>query len=289
MRYLLIFLFILFSNVSKSQVIKGEWYGWGNVDYALDENNYMIALEVEETSNGKVEGYLTVFYMDERRVSSVIGVFDRATQTLLITNVLIPMHFKDLPNFGKIDIEMAFTSKLINSRTGNQIRGTLTTREKELFNINFVIMRPYNAEGSNNFYDDTPAKISITEPVRPVIITEVPEQRKILVTDDIPVTSDSLSIDIYDGSVIDGDSISVYYNDRSILQSVRLSDKPVHINLRLDPNSNTHLLVLKAENLGTIPPNTGVMIVHDGSTRKEVHFSNNFKVSSGILFSKVNQ
>jgi hypothetical protein len=282
-RYLLIFLLLFCNLVSKSQIIKGEWYGWGNIDFAYDDNNYMFGLEITEKDE-IVEGKISIYYMDEHRTFPIVGVFDRQTNTLMISNILVPMHFANLPNFGKIDIDMSFTSKLIDSRSSNQIRGVFVSKEGIGFGINFVLMRPYK-EGKDEkiaTYDEEPIKTPITN----INNLPVPEERKVIITEDIVVDSDSLSIDIYDGSIIDGDTVSVYYNNKPIIEKALLSDKPIHIDLHLDKKSKTHLFVLKAENLGTIPPNTGVMVVYDKTQRKEVHFSNNFKISSGILFSR---
>jgi hypothetical protein len=43
-------------------------------------------------------------------------------------------------------------------------------------------------------------------------------------------------------------------------------------------------LVLYAENLGTYPPNTGLLVVHDGEDVYNLRFSSDFKKNTGIIF-----
>jgi hypothetical protein len=39
-----------------------------------------------------------------------------------------------------------------------------------------------------------------------------------------------------------------------------------------------------AETLGTLPPNTGLLIVYDGSDRYEIRFSGDMQKSAAIVF-----
>lgn len=275
-RILLIILSFISFSICYSQDIRGEWYGWGNINYLYDESNYLIAIDIEEKDE-QINGYMTMYYMDKKTKFPIVGVFDKRTRTLLISEILIPMHFHDLKPLEKMDIDMYLHSKLINTRTGAQIKGNLISKTyKYLNNINFVLVKPY---------EELVSKLAVTEPeLTPP--TKLEEKRKVLITNEITVSSDTINIDIYDGSIIDGDTISVFYNNEKLLDKVKITEKPINIKLILDKREVTHLFVLQAENLGSIPPNTGVMIVYDNLTRREVYFSNSMQVSTGVIFTK---
>ena len=49
-------------------------------------------------------------------------------------------------------------------------------------------------------------------------------------------------------------------------------------------NIEDFTLVLYAENLGKYPPNTGLLVVHDGEDVYNLRFSSDFQKSSGIVF-----
>ncbi|UAY51173.1 hypothetical protein [Ferruginibacter albus] len=97
----------------------------------------------------------------------------------------------------------------------------------------------------------------------------------------VEIHNETIRIDLYDNGVIDGDSISLFYNDRLLLAHQRLSEKPITITLNVNTKT-TNELTMYAENLGEIPPNTALMIVTDGTNRYEVPIKSDLK-SSGVI------
>ena len=52
-----------------------------------------------------------------------------------------------------------------------------------------------------------------------------------------------------------------------------LTAKPISLTLALDEDVKENLITMYADNLGTIPPNTALMIVTDGDKRYEVRIT----------------
>ena len=100
----------------------------------------------------------------------------------------------------------------------------------------------------------------------------------------IEVGNTVVKVDLYDNGEIDGDSISLFYNGKLLLSRKRLSDKPITLNIKVDKDNSMNELVMYAENLGTIPPNTALMVVTDGSNRYEVRITSDLKKSGTIRF-----
>src|SRR5258708_6694384 len=76
----------------------------------------------------------------------------------------------------------------------------------------------------------------------------------------IPVhRQDSIRIDLYDNGEIDGDSVSLFLNNELILEHLNLQAQPKTIWLLLNKSLPVNKLLLYAENLGSIPPNTALM------------------------------
>lgn len=82
-------------------------------------------------------------------------------------------------------------------------------------------------------------------------------------------SANEIKIELYDNGEIDGDTITVYHNNRMILSRKRLSNKPLTFTIEVDENDPHHEFVMVAENLGTIPPNTALMIITAGNKRYE--------------------
>ena len=100
----------------------------------------------------------------------------------------------------------------------------------------------------------------------------------------IGIESPTFRLDFYDNGEIDGDSISVFYNGKIVLSNQMLTDKPISLTLSLDPDVTENVVTMYAENLGTIPPNTAVMIVTDGKRRYEVRMESDLKKSGSVIF-----
>jgi hypothetical protein len=46
------------------------------------------------------------------------------------------------------------------------------------------------------------------------------------------------------------------------------------------------MLIMHAESLGLIPPNTGLLIIQDGNNRHEIRFESDMQKSSAIILRK---
>lgn len=110
------------------------------------------------------------------------------------------------------------------------------------------------------------------------------EKRKNEVIRSINIDSDVFQVDFYDNGVIDGDSISVFFNGKLILSNKMLTAQPLTLTLSIDRNYKNNTLTMYAENLGSIPPNTALMIVRDGSRRHEVRMESSLTKSGTVTF-----
>jgi hypothetical protein len=109
-------------------------------------------------------------------------------------------------------------------------------------------------------------------------------QRKDHQQKSIDIASDSLVLSFYDNGVVDGDSISVYLNGQSIISTKLTSvatKKPIYIG-----GMDEVKLVLVAENLGTIPPNTGLLIIRDGDKTYQVNFTADMQTNASIILKR---
>lgn len=98
------------------------------------------------------------------------------------------------------------------------------------------------------------------------------------------VTNENITVKLYDNGEIDDDTISVFLDNNLILSQKRLSATPITVNLKMDEENTEHILVMVAENLGRIPPNTSLMIVHDGDKRYEVRITSTEQKNAMVRF-----
>jgi hypothetical protein len=109
------------------------------------------------------------------------------------------------------------------------------------------------------------------------------EKRNNAVLQTVKVESATIKLELYDNGEVDGDSVSLFYNGNVLLAHKRLSEKPILLEIPV-PNDAVNELVMYADNLGTLPPNTALMIVRDGNKRYEVRITSDLKKSGTIRF-----
>jgi hypothetical protein len=110
------------------------------------------------------------------------------------------------------------------------------------------------------------------------------EKRRVDVVKTIEIKNETFTVTLYDNGEVDGDTVSVFYNNKLIVSKKRLSDKPLTLTLDANTDVAVNELTMYAENLGEIPPNTALMVVNDGEKRYEVRISSDLKNSGTIHF-----
>jgi hypothetical protein len=100
----------------------------------------------------------------------------------------------------------------------------------------------------------------------------------------IETEASEIKIDLYDNGEIDGDTVSIYHNNALIRSHMRLSQKPISITIDINPSQPHHEIIMVAENLGSIPPNTSVMIITTASERYQVFISSSQQKNAKVVF-----
>ena len=73
-------------------------------------------------------------------------------------------------------------------------------------------------------------------------------------------------------------------NGKIIIAKQGLTEKALKIVVHMTPDlGDSLLLTMYAENLGSIPPNTGLLIIQDGNDRNEIRFEGNMQKSSAVI------
>lgn len=117
----------------------------------------------------------------------------------------------------------------------------------------------------------------------PAIVEKFIERKKVLTTE-LPLEGDTIEIHFYDNAEIDGDSISLFMNNKLVFEHVRLSDKPYVVKFAVSMLSEANELVMVAENLGAIPPNTSYMIAYVNKQRYTANLESTENSSAMIRF-----
>jgi hypothetical protein len=110
------------------------------------------------------------------------------------------------------------------------------------------------------------------------------EKRKIETIRTVEISQDSLVFSLYDNGTVDGDTVSVLLNGKVIWARVGLLERAINKTIYLTPEMGDSIsIILYAENLGSIPPNTGLLVIREAKKIYEIRFSGDLNKNSGII------
>jgi hypothetical protein len=109
-------------------------------------------------------------------------------------------------------------------------------------------------------------------------------KRKLETIRTVVVAQDSLVFSLYDNGTVDGDTVSVLINGKVVIPRLGLLERAYNKTIYLTPDMGDSIsVVLYAENLGSIPPNTGLLVIREGSKIYEIRFSGDMDKNSKIV------
>ncbi|MBI5857278.1 MAG: hypothetical protein HZB42_06475 [Sphingobacteriales bacterium] len=300
MRKSVAILLILISLRTNSQSVFGYWYGYANVKISSSTNNYLIELILKPEKN-YVKGVLNYFFKNTYRSIQVQGNYYAPGRELTLYNIPVSYH-GSATNF-EVDCMMNFRATLRVAQAGSNLQGIFFSLPDYKYtcpdigfnlHLNADISKTDSVLKAISEYKETyqvwkPAiedsEVAVNVVPRKVI-NYVSEneftKRENVVIQEIEVESDKLRVDVYDNGEIDGDMISLFYDQQIILSNQKLTHKSIHIDLKLDSTKEFSEISMFAENLGLIPPNTALMIINDGKTKYEVKLTSNMEKNATL-------
>ncbi|HVU96468.1 MAG TPA: hypothetical protein VHE34_14665 [Puia sp.] len=106
-----------------------------------------------------------------------------------------------------------------------------------------------------------------------------PREKEVVKT--LTVKSSSIKIDLYDNAEIDHDTVTVLVNNKVLLYRRMLTDRPLTVTFNAFANL-PYEVVMYADNLGDIPPNTALMMITAGDQKFEVFLSSTETKSAAV-------
>jgi hypothetical protein len=284
--------------------IAGYWYGVATVGKATSANNYLVELILNQNGNN-VQGVINYYFKNTFRSFKINGNYFSANRQLSLYN--IPLTYFGSNARMEVDCPMDFVAQLRTARAGSNLKGQFSSKEnykytcpdvvfdlklnKEAGNQDSILTALRQFKETYQVWSPSPTDTLVAAVIqqRPVVNYVVANQfkeRKKVILDELLVESDSLKIDFYDNGEVDGDSISIFFNDKLLASSQRLSAKAIHMDLALDTTKAVNEISMFADNLGSIPPNTALMIIYDGRKRYEIRLTSTLQQNGTIQIRK---
>ena len=116
-------------------------------------------------------------------------------------------------------------------------------------------------------------------------IYEKEQGRKVEVSRVLEVKRREVKLSVWDNSVVDGDIVSVFLNGEKIIHEYAISREKAFVDIVLKEKDN--FLILHAEDLGEITPNTVAVSIFDGTKEYLIIVSSDLKESGAILVKRI--
>lgn len=108
------------------------------------------------------------------------------------------------------------------------------------------------------------------------------ESRKLLRQRNLSVRSQKIDIYVWDNNKVDGDSVSISLNGEWLVKGLGLTKEQHKITVRLKRDFD-NLIILHADNLGRIPPNTAAIAIVSKGVRREFILKSDMKKTGAIV------
>ncbi|MET0244245.1 MAG: hypothetical protein ABW174_12285 [Flavitalea sp.] len=109
------------------------------------------------------------------------------------------------------------------------------------------------------------------------------ENREKEIVKELTFDTSKIKIEIYDNAEIDDDTVTVFLNNTMLLYKKRLTDRPLTLSVDVFAGTDYELMMY-ADNLGKIPPNTSLMVITAGNKKYELRISASDKKSAVVKF-----
>jgi hypothetical protein len=149
------------------------------------------------------------------------------------------------------------------------------------------VIQPSGRKTGTNAIKQGEKQVPVSTPPKPVLsIEEKFVQRSRKLVTEIPLHGDTLEINFYDHAEIDGDSISLFMGNHLLKDHILLKASPYTLKFAVKDLEDETELTMVAENLGSIPPNTSLMIAYIDGIRHEARLESTENSSAMIRFIK---
>ena len=195
-------------------------------------------------------------------------------------------HYQDVNNYVKKKIRGSFNKSL---QKINIQEGLVTTYHIPynchicIKNFDLVYSKSGNLETLQGVWTGKIKDSDVDCREGTIILTRIKESAFKEIPE-IKVDTGEIRLDFYDNAYVDGDSITLLVNKRVVLSNQRLSAKPITTYLKVDPSNTFHEIEMLAENLGTIPPNTAIVIITAGKQNYRLFLTSSESKSAMVRF-----
>lgn len=285
--------FMIYKNLRGHEIIEGTYTSYnkktgkdcGGGKVYLEKEIPIHQLIVAEKNSKKINPKNSITQNIKVSASpKQITVNTVASNTIKVNNIIVtPKSIEKTPN-QKNNKELSKNNKELIVQKIKAVPENLNNAIQNA-QVNSVKEEPVMDEAVLNEPEDIEAEIKIRQGNGFQTIPWVLVGRENKLAKKITTSSKQFSIDLYDNGTIDNDTIIVYDNKKLLVSKKRLSYKAIHLEFTMSDVINEHEIIIVAHNMGTVPPNTALLVLKEGGNRQELFITSTNKTNAKIIVS----
>jgi len=296
MRYAIIFIsFILLNTQLTAQDYTGKWR-WQIKASAQDiQSDYLLELDIKQEGN-KIYGTRTLYLKNyEDMIVWVEGEVG--------SNGEVTINSKKLLNFKLPDSVMVaktFSYSFKKDRFTDEMMVGMFRPEEDVAKrpmrkldpvfYDAVYQRPVQSifkRLANTLPKSFDSIYAIERPsVIPLPAKKTPAAIETVIEHTLTIPNGDVVIDLYDNGTIDGDIVTLLLNDKVVSEHQKLSLAPITIKIKKEDLADSTMVIIQAENLGDIPPNTALMLITVNGKRYDLNISSTLQKRAAVVLKK---
>jgi hypothetical protein len=249
----------------------------GSIIVSDDTIPYKVVLT---ESNGEVKGYSLTYNDPYETKTKIKGALERRNHTFSFkeTEIVYIHGYHSGPSLCLIDASL----EEVHGSRGYILRGRISSTESDNTACGtgrLVFNDPAEVEELFSAHEKFDTVISMKRRVRDTSTahTMAADAAAPLVTEKVSSGeekslewhSDTAVIDVWDGGNVDGDRITLSFNGKTWLSSYALIKEKKQLRIPLSGNK-TDVVIIRADNEGSDPPNTASLLFTDGTKKYSV-------------------
>jgi hypothetical protein len=281
-----------------NQWIKGEWAGVYFGEKSKITKTFDTRLQITKVNGSQFEGVVQCILPSDTTVRLHTRLAGRIYAGYIMTKLKEVVYFKDPPgeytwakhcnacDSMKYSWSQAGDSIVLQGERRCDTLCDIIARYSK--NIGSLTYRPaflYDPDISARKLVRTTGKTSVTF-IRPLLRDSLVGRdflagRAVNNATRYIIDADSVELRLMDNGIVDGDTISLFYNGQLIVQKLGLKEKAFVISLPVFKGLPNRLVVY-AESLGSYPPNTALVQLRYGKKEESFLLSSNMSKSGSI-------
>lgn len=276
MRFVLIPALLFFSLFSNAQSLTGIWAGKRTQNAGGCFPEYSLELHIIYMKNNSFIGNAYSYDKDRYTKINFTGKFNPLNNRMvIIENAVLQYNVPDncIPCIKTYDL--TFSKKGVSE----------------------ALLGEWNGHEMGNNHNCQPGKITLTRQAKASFPVDVYQndtlvmlqknirlqnrQKELVQT--VSIDTSFIHIEMYDNAEIDDDTVTVFLNNTMLLYKKRLTNKPLTLDVNVFPDTDYELMMY-ADNLGRISPNTSLMVITAGRKRYQLHLSSSEQKSATVRF-----